>query len=97
MRQVLSVFSTTAGRVHPSILPFFHPSAIIHFLNERNPMTLVKALIIDYLQSGPEIAPGNQWALASGAEGKISLALRSGNFGPERFFVDAWKLLDARI
>jgi uncharacterized protein YgbK (DUF1537 family) len=52
-------------------------------------MTLVKALIIDYLQTGPEIAPGNPWTLASGAEGKIAPALRSGNFGPERFFVDA--------
>lgn len=58
---------------------------------------VVKALMIDYLQIGPEIAPGVPWTLASRAEGKIALALKSGNFGSERFFVDAWELLEARI
>jgi 3-dehydrotetronate 4-kinase len=58
---------------------------------------VVKALKIDYLQIGPEIAPGVPWTLAFRAEGKIALALKSGNFGSERFFVDAWELLEARI
>ena len=53
--------------------------------------------MIDYLQIGPEIAPGVPWTLASRAEGKIALALKSGNFGSEQFFVDAWELLDGRI
>ena len=58
---------------------------------------VVKALMIDYLEIGPEIAPGIPWTLASGAKRRVALALKSGNFGSERFFVDAWELLDTRI
>jgi|ERR1700730_11431156 uncharacterized protein YgbK (DUF1537 family) len=32
-----------------------------------------------------------------GANRNIALALKSGNFGSEEFFIDAWQLLDARI
>jgi uncharacterized protein YgbK (DUF1537 family) len=33
------------------------------------------------------------WTLASGAGREIALALKSGNFGSEEFFVNAWQLL----
>jgi uncharacterized protein YgbK (DUF1537 family) len=58
---------------------------------------VVKELAIDLLQIGPEIAPGVPWTLASGANRNIALALKSGNFGSEEFFIEAWRLLDARI
>ncbi|PWT86259.1 MAG: hypothetical protein C5B58_01680 [Acidobacteria bacterium] len=58
---------------------------------------VVKALGVDYLQIGPEIAPGVPWTLATGPKRSIALALKSGNFGSEKFFVDAWQLLDPRI
>jgi 3-dehydrotetronate 4-kinase len=56
---------------------------------------VVKELAINYLQIGPEIAPGVPWTLAFGATRQIALALKSGNFGSEHFFVEAWQLLDA--
>jgi uncharacterized protein YgbK (DUF1537 family) len=56
---------------------------------------VVKELAINYLQIGPEIAPGVPWTLAFGAKRQIALALKSGNFGSEHFFVEAWQLLDA--
>jgi uncharacterized protein YgbK (DUF1537 family) len=58
---------------------------------------VVKALGIDRLQIGPEIAPGVPWTLATGPKRNIALALKSGNFGSEKFFLDAWQLLNARI
>ncbi len=53
----------------------------------------VGALEIDTLRIGPEIDPGVPWTLASGKRPDIALALKSGNFGSERFFLDAWRLL----
>ncbi|MBV9673693.1 MAG: hypothetical protein JO076_12850, partial [Verrucomicrobia bacterium] len=53
---------------------------------------IVSALEIDTLRIGPEIDPGVPWTLASGKRPEIALALKSGNFGSERFFLDAWKL-----
>jgi 3-dehydrotetronate 4-kinase len=58
---------------------------------------VVKELGIDYLRIGPEIAPGVPWTLAFGAKRKIALALKSGNFGSEQFFIEAWQLLDTPI
>jgi uncharacterized protein YgbK (DUF1537 family) len=58
---------------------------------------VVKELAIDLLQIGPEIAPGVPWTVATGPNRNIALALKSGNFGSEEFFIDAWQLLDARI
>jgi uncharacterized protein YgbK (DUF1537 family) len=58
---------------------------------------VVKQLAVDFLQIGPEIAPGVPWTVAFGAKRKIALALKSGNFGSERFFIEAWQLLDAGI
>jgi len=58
---------------------------------------VVKQLAVDYLQIGPEIAPGVPWTVAFGEKRKIALALKSGNFGSEQFFVEAWQLLDASI
>lgn len=55
---------------------------------------VVNALEIETLSIGPEIDPGVPWTLASGAGGTpIALALKSGNFGAEDFFLKAWDLI----
>jgi 3-dehydrotetronate 4-kinase len=57
---------------------------------------VVTKLGLDLLRIGPEIAPGVPWTLASGTSREIALALKSGNFGSEDFFVDAWRFLGPR-
>lgn len=53
---------------------------------------VVSALGIRVLRIGPEIAPGVPWTEA--IDGKPhALALKSGNFGAESFFVDAFGML----
>jgi uncharacterized protein YgbK (DUF1537 family) len=53
---------------------------------------VVGALEVGTLDIGPEIDPGVPWTLAR--DGKpIALALKSGNFGAEDFFLKAWKLV----
>jgi 3-dehydrotetronate 4-kinase len=54
---------------------------------------VVTKLGLDLLRIGPEIDPGVPWTLASGGRREIVLALKSGNFGSEDFFVNAWRLL----
>ena len=54
---------------------------------------VVTKLALDLLRIGPEIDPGVPWTLASGRSREISLALKSGNFGSEEFFVNAWRHL----
>jgi uncharacterized protein YgbK (DUF1537 family) len=54
---------------------------------------VVTTLGLDLLRIGPEIDPGVPWTLASGGSREIALALKSGNFGSEEFFVNAWRLL----
>jgi 3-dehydrotetronate 4-kinase len=54
---------------------------------------VVKRLGLDLLKIGPEIDPGVPWTLASGAGKQLALALKSGNFGSEDFFMKAWKVL----
>ena len=54
---------------------------------------VVTKLGLDLLRIGPEIDPGVPWTLASGGSREIALALKSGNFGSEEFFVNAWRLL----
>jgi 3-dehydrotetronate 4-kinase len=54
---------------------------------------VVAKLGLDILRIGPEIDPGVPWTLASGSSRQIALALKSGNFGSEDFFVNAWRHL----
>jgi uncharacterized protein YgbK (DUF1537 family) len=54
---------------------------------------VVTKLGLDLLRIGPEIDPGVPWTLASGGSREIALALKSGNFGSEEFFLSAWRLL----
>jgi len=54
---------------------------------------IVKKLGLDILRIGPEIDPGVPWTMASGGIREIALALKSGNFGSEEFFVNAWRRL----
>ena len=49
----------------------------------------VQALSITQMQIGPQIAPGVPWCFASG----IHITLKSGNFGGNDFFTDAFKML----
>ncbi|GHA36185.1 HPr kinase [Devosia pacifica] len=51
------------------------------------------ALGLKALKIGPEIAPGVPWTLADGPAGPLALALKSGNFGNEDFFLKAWEHL----
>ncbi|MBC7413563.1 MAG: four-carbon acid sugar kinase family protein [Herminiimonas sp.] len=58
--------------------------------------TVVKALGVAGLRIGAEIDPGVPWtvALTDRPEGlPLALALKSGNFGSDDFFVKAWELL----
>ena len=60
----------------------------------------VQALGITHLQIGPQIAPGVPWtycepprsALRPASSG-VHIALKSGNFGGDDFFIDAFKML----
>lgn len=58
---------------------------------------VVKALGVTGLRIGPEIDPGVPWTVAlqesSGAQ-PLALALKSGNFGSEDFFLKAWRYLE---
>ncbi|MDB5773188.1 MAG: rane protein [Burkholderia sp.] len=55
---------------------------------------VVKALGVTGLRIGPEIDPGVPWTTAlQVSERPLALALKSGNFGSEDFFVKAWSKL----
>jgi uncharacterized protein YgbK (DUF1537 family) len=57
---------------------------------------VVKALGVTGLRIGPEIDPGVPWTAAlqeKAGERPLALALKSGNFGAEDFFVKAWSVL----
>ena len=53
---------------------------------------VVSALGIEGLRIGPEIDPGVPWTLSVGAD-PIALALKSGNFGSDDFFLKAFDIL----
>jgi uncharacterized protein YgbK (DUF1537 family) len=53
---------------------------------------VVAALGVDAIEIGPEIDPGVPWTRSLDDRGLV-LALKSGNFGGERFFIDAWNKL----
>ena len=55
---------------------------------------VVAALGVNAIEIGPEIDPGVPWTKTLDARGLV-LALKSGNFGGERFFLDAWDCLAA--
>ncbi|MDB5561257.1 MAG: type effector Hrp-dependent outer, partial [Hyphomicrobiales bacterium] len=50
---------------------------------------VVAALGVKALEIGAEIDPGVPWTLSTGAR-PLALALKSGNFGTDDFFVKAW-------
>ncbi len=53
---------------------------------------VVQALGIDALRIGPQIDPGVPWTMSIGGK-RTALALKSGNFGAEDFFVKAFRVL----
>jgi 3-dehydrotetronate 4-kinase len=54
---------------------------------------VVQKLGLNRLSIGPEIDPGVPWTLATGKGKQLALALKSGNFGSEDFFIKAWEQL----
>jgi uncharacterized protein YgbK (DUF1537 family) len=54
---------------------------------------VVAALGVTMLEIGPEIAPGVPWTRSIYGPALV-LALKSGNFGAEDFFLKAWNLLE---
>ncbi|OHV77129.1 3-oxo-tetronate kinase [Rhizobium sp. LCM 4573] len=56
---------------------------------------ITQALGIMRLVIGPEIAPGVPWTFADIEGERVALALKSGNFGKESFFEEAFERLEA--
>ena len=54
---------------------------------------VIQSLGVTTLQIGPEIDPGVPWTLSSGEGPRLALALKSGNFGADDFFLKAWERL----
>ncbi|RGP35155.1 3-oxo-tetronate kinase [Pseudotabrizicola alkalilacus] len=54
---------------------------------------VVAALGCSAVRIGPEIDPGVPWVLSVNTERPLCLALKSGNFGSEDFFLKAWEML----
>ncbi|GIT90323.1 HPr kinase [Jannaschia pagri] len=52
---------------------------------------VTRALQVDRLRVGPEIAPGVPWCFAGDG---VAIALKSGNFGTETFFAEAFEMLE---
>lgn len=55
---------------------------------------VVNALGVAALRIGREIDPGVPWTVGFGNGPEIALALKSGNFGADDFFLKAWRLLN---
>jgi uncharacterized protein YgbK (DUF1537 family) len=53
---------------------------------------VVGALGVRALRIGPEIDPGVPWTRSVGDEAALLLALKSGNFGADDFFLKAWSV-----
>ncbi|WP_456269837.1 four-carbon acid sugar kinase family protein [Kushneria sp. AK178] len=53
--------------------------------------SVVSALNVKGLQIGPSIDPGVPWTVTLGTGERLSLALKSGNFGSEDFMTKAWE------
>ncbi|GAC1043344.1 3-oxo-tetronate kinase [Rhizobium sp. No.120] len=54
---------------------------------------ITQALGAAHLTIGPEIAPGVPWTFTTLGDETVALALKSGNFGEETFFTDAFDRL----
>ncbi|WP_026282884.1 3-oxo-tetronate kinase [Rhizobium sp. 2MFCol3.1] len=54
---------------------------------------VVNRLDVQALFIGPEIDPGVPWTVSIGREEPLALALKSGNFGGDDFFLRAWDLV----
>lgn len=55
---------------------------------------VTKALGVSRLDIGAEIAPGVPWCFSDTDQGRIAIALKSGNFGTQTFFADALERLE---
>ncbi len=54
---------------------------------------VIRDLGVTTLRIGPEIDPGVPWTISTGSGPYLALALKSGNFGADDFFVKAWDKL----
>lgn len=57
--------------------------------------SVIKALGVNRLDIGVEIAPGVPWTFCQSGGHRIALTLKSGNFGAETFFTDARAKLES--
>lgn len=57
---------------------------------------VTQALDVTRLDIGAEIAPGVPWCFAESGGHSIAITLKSGNFGAESFFADAFEKLEER-
>lgn len=57
---------------------------------------VTKALRIDRLVIGAEVAPGVPWCFATSGGTDVAITLKSGNFGKESFFSDALSRLEEK-
>lgn len=55
---------------------------------------VVAGLGINALKIGPEIDPGVPWTMSVQDSAPVALALKSGNFGTDDFFLKAWRVAD---
>jgi 3-dehydrotetronate 4-kinase len=55
---------------------------------------VVQELGLTYMQIGQQISPGVPWTYAANDQNQFHLALKSGNFGEEDFFSQAFSLLN---
>lgn len=53
---------------------------------------VVHALGVEALLIGPEIDPGVPWTVSLEGDRSVALALKSGNFGSDDFFLKAWSV-----
>jgi uncharacterized protein YgbK (DUF1537 family) len=54
---------------------------------------VVQGLGVEALLIGPEIDPGVPWTVSLEGDRSIALALKSGNFGSDDFFLKAWSVV----
>jgi uncharacterized protein YgbK (DUF1537 family) len=54
---------------------------------------VVNQLGVQALLIGPEIDPGVPWTVSIGRKEPLALALKSGNFGGDDFFLRAWDVV----
>jgi len=85
--------SSAVERFFGKLVPLLAKAGFDHFIvaGGETSGVIVQSLGVTGFHIGPQIAPGVPWVRAINAP--LSLALKSGNFGNERFFFEAQQLV----